>query len=110
MSSKADNHKVEACKKVNCALGMISRTIKYKRKSVLLSLYRTLVRPHLEYCTPVWSPHYAKDKHMLEKVQHRFTRIVPCMKEIKNYYRPIRTDYSSWVFGHRRKEKTEQIY
>ena len=42
---------VEECKKVNRALGIISRTIKYKRKSVLLSLYKTLARPH--YCTPV---------------------------------------------------------
>jgi len=41
---------------------MISRTIKYTSKSVLLSLYKTLVRPQLKYCTPVWSPHYAKDK------------------------------------------------
>ena len=47
---------VEACKKANRALGMISHTIKYKSKSGLLSLYKTLVRPHLEYCTPVWSP------------------------------------------------------
>ena len=46
---------VEASKKANRALGMISRTIKYKSKSVLLSLYKSLVRPHLEYCTPVWS-------------------------------------------------------
>ena len=61
---------------------MISRTIKYKSKSVLLSLYKSLVRPYLEYCTPVWSPHYVKDKHMLEKVQHRFTRMVPGMKEL----------------------------
>jgi len=73
---------VEACKKANRALGMISRTIKYKSKSVLLSLYKSLVRPHLEYCTPVWSPHYAKDKHMLEKVLHRFTRMVPGMIEL----------------------------
>jgi len=61
---------VEASKKANRSLGMISCTIKYKSKSVLLSLYKSLVRPHLEYCTPVWSPHYVKDKHMLEKVQH----------------------------------------
>ena len=73
---------VEACKKANRALGMISRTIKCKSKSVLLSLYKSLVRPHLEYCTPVWSPHFVKDKHMLEKVQHRFTRMVPGMKEL----------------------------
>jgi len=28
-----------------------------------------MVRPHLEYCSTVWSPHNVKDKQMLEKVQ-----------------------------------------
>ena len=70
----------EAYKKANRALGMINRSIQYKSKSVLLCLYKTLVRPHLEYCTQIWSPHYSRDKQLLEKVQHRFTRMVPGMK------------------------------
>jgi len=36
-----------------------------------------MVRPQLEYCSPAWSPHYQKDKALLEKVQHRFTRLFP---------------------------------
>ena len=31
----------------------------------------TLVRPILEYASPVWSPHLAKDIHEIEKVQRR---------------------------------------
>ena len=46
----------EAYKKANRALGMISRSIQYKSKSILLCLYKTLVRPQLEYCTQIWSP------------------------------------------------------
>jgi len=45
-----------------------------------LCLYKTLIRPHLEYCTQIWSPHYSRDRQLLEKVQHRFTRMVPGMK------------------------------
>jgi len=63
-------HCLAACRKANRLLGMINRTIKHKSKSVLLSLC------HLEYCTPAWSAHYAKDKHLLQKVQHRFTRMI----------------------------------
>jgi len=29
-----------------------------------------------------WSPHYIKDKQMLEKVQHRFTRMAPGLKHL----------------------------
>ena len=64
-------------KKANSAVGLISGVIRYKGKAVLLTLYKSLVRPHLEYCTPAWSTHYEKDKTLLEKVQHRFTRMIP---------------------------------
>jgi len=38
-------------------------------------LYKSLVRPHLEYCVSALSPRYVKDKALLERVQHRFTRM-----------------------------------
>ena len=47
-------------------LGMIKRTISYKKPEIMVRLYKTLVRPHLEYCVSVWSPHYTKDKKLLE--------------------------------------------
>jgi len=43
----------------------------------MLKLYKSLVRPHLEYCTAAWSPHYVKDKELLERIQRRFTRMIP---------------------------------
>ena len=72
----------EAYNTANRTLGMIKRTIQFKDKSVLLQLYKSLVRPHLEYCSPVWSPYYIKDRSLLEKVQRRFTRLLPGMKEL----------------------------
>ena len=43
----------------------------------MLKLYKTLVRPHLEYCVQFWSPYYRKDIIKLERVQKRFTRMLP---------------------------------
>jgi len=63
-------------------LGVINRSIKSKDRDILLSLYKSLVRPHLEYCIPAWSPHYAKDKELIERIQHRFTRMFPELRKL----------------------------
>ena len=44
--------------KANRMLGLLSRTIKYKNPAVLTTLYKSLVMPHLEYCSTIWNPHY----------------------------------------------------
>jgi len=39
-----------AVNKASKLLGMIKRTITYKDLKIMLNLYKTLVRPHVEYC------------------------------------------------------------
>jgi len=41
----------QACSKALRILGMIHRTIIHKHTDILLKLYQSTVRPHLEYCT-----------------------------------------------------------
>jgi len=52
--------------KANRMLGLISRTIRYRHPTILLNLYKSLVRPHLDYCSSVWNPYYIKDIELLE--------------------------------------------
>jgi hypothetical protein len=73
---KVSRQCAKAAKKGNQMLGMIKRTIMSKKKKVILSLYKALVRPHLEYCIQAWRPHLAKDIELLEKVQRRATRMI----------------------------------
>ena len=49
-------------------------------KEMFLNLYKSIVRPHLEYATCVWSPQYKKDAITIENVQRRATRLLPCLK------------------------------
>jgi len=69
----------EQCKyaygKASQMLALVARTISTRDQCILVKIYKSIVRPHLEYCTPAWSPHYVKDKELIEKVQHRFTRL-----------------------------------
>ena len=65
-----------AFNKATKVLGVIKRTFRFKNKTVMMSLYKTLVRPHVEYCISAWNPHYIKDKELLEKVQRTFTKMI----------------------------------
>ena len=63
-------------KTVNKILGLIFRTFTYMDKGMFLDLYKILMRQHLEYATPVWTPLNKKDSIMLENVRRRATRLV----------------------------------
>jgi len=53
--------------------GYIARNIENKSKNVILPLYKSLVRPHLEYAVQFWSP-------FLEKIQKRATKMIPKLR------------------------------
>ena len=39
-----------------------------------MSLYKSYVRPHLEFALPIWSPWLQRDVDVLEKVQEKFVK------------------------------------
>ena len=71
-----------AAAKANQILGLIRRNIVYKEKELIIPLYKTIVRPHLEYCIQAWRPYRKKDIDMLERVQRRATKMIPKLRNI----------------------------
>jgi len=53
----------QAYSKASKVLRMIGRIFSYRSRDVMLRLYKSLVRPHLEFCISAWTPYYSKDKH-----------------------------------------------
>ena len=72
-----------AASKGNQILGMIRRNITYKENSLIVPLYKAIVRPHLEYCIQTWSPHLRKDIDMLVKIHRRATRLIPGLRDLR---------------------------
>jgi len=50
----------------------------------LVKVFKTYVRPIVEYCSVIWSPYLKKDIEILENVQRKFTKSLPGMKN-KSY-------------------------
>ena len=63
-------------------LGFINRNLSFKNKDIILPLYTSLVRPHLEYAVQFWSPHHAKDIAKLEAVQRRATKMITTLRTL----------------------------
>ena len=66
----------EVVKKANKILGMLKRNFVDRSKYIILPLFKSLVRRHLEYCCQVWCPPYKKDIKLIEGVQRRATKLV----------------------------------
>ena len=68
------NFREHITSKVNIAnrnLGIMFKTFTYIDQEMFLNLYKSMVRPHLEYGSQIWSPVYKNDKIIIENVQPR---------------------------------------
>ena len=62
--------------KANKSLGFLRRNLKVSSPKIKAQAYISLVRPTLEYSSPVWSPYTQQGIDKIEKVQRRAARYV----------------------------------
>lgn len=68
--------------KGNRMLGVLKNTFVSRNAGLWKKLYTTYVRPQLEFAVAVWNPYLKKDVEIIERVQHRATRIPNELREL----------------------------
>ena len=74
-------HITEITTKSSKVLGMVKITLGPCKPEVKDTAYNMLVRPKLEYASPIWNPHISSQINRLERIQHYAARFVA------NYHR-----------------------
>ena len=105
------SHHINAvCKKTRKQIGLLYRNFyQFSDPSTLLKLYKSLIRPHMEYASVVWDPHLAKDIKLIEDVQKFALRV--CSKTWNADYESLLKSCNLPSLSDRRKfQKLCQLY
>ena len=73
---KFDEHLQLSAKKANKQLGIISKVFSSRSPQIIIPLYKSFVRPLLEYNSIIWSPYTKKNEKIVEKVQKRMCNLI----------------------------------
>jgi len=68
--------------KARSVLALVRRNFRRLNVEGFLLIYKSYIRPHLEYCVQAWSPFLQKDIQCLESVQRAATKLVPSLKKL----------------------------
>ena len=81
MKKSVINH-LKLTVKANQILGIIKRSYTSRDLKTISTLYKAMVRPHLEYGNAIWGPFYQGDILRVESIQQRATKLVPELMEM----------------------------
>ena len=91
-----------AVSKASQILAVIRRSFAILDSTTLPLLFKTLVRPHLEYGNIVWGPFNRADEKLVERVQRRATKLVQDVRTLPYPERLRLLDLPSLYYRRRR--------
>ena len=83
---KYNTHITTITSKASRVLGFVKRNLKHFPRTVKERAYQTLVRPKLEYSSPIWNPQQKTQIKQIEQVQRNAARFV--LNKPYNYQSP----------------------
>ena len=99
---KFDEHINNVVNKVNRISGLIKRKFTHMDKSLFLTLYKSLLRSHLDYGNLIYYPTTKKNKQVLENAQRRATRMVPELRGMSYSERLMELNLSTLEYRRKR--------
>ena len=100
-------HIEEIAAKAKQQAGWILRTFSARDQLTMMTLYKALVRPILEYCSQLWSPTTLGLIRKIESVQRKFTARIDGMSQESYWSRLEKLDLYSME---RRRERYSVLY
>jgi hypothetical protein len=104
-----NEHVQEKAKSSFRILGYINRSVINKSKAIVLPLYNSLVRPHVEYAARLWNPCTKTNIKFLERIQRRATKMIKECKGL-NYNDRLRSLNLFSLAGRRRRGDLIQTF
>ena len=104
---KFEQHISSKIAKANSIAGLIRRSFSFLDGQLFKQLFTSFVRPHLEYCERVWSPHLRKDINRIESVQRRATKLVDGLRNLSYEERLRKLDLPTLAFRRLRGDMIE---
>jgi hypothetical protein len=92
--------------KANSRVGMVKRSFSKLNITSFKIIYKSLIRPILEYCSSIWFPLYKYESAEIEKVQKRATKLVPELKDLSYPSRLRKLNITTLLY---RRERTDMI-
>ena len=98
---KFHQHTSEVAMKANRVLACTKKSFIDLNEFVLSQLYKSMVRPILEYGNVIWGSHNVLDQRKLEGVQRHTTKLVPSLRD-KSCIDRLTSMIPSLLYRHRR--------
>ena len=73
-----ETHIEYICKKACAGIGALRRIKPFVPLCTLVTLYRSLIEPYFDYCSPLWNTCGKQLKDKLQKIQNRAWRVITC--------------------------------
>lgn len=93
--------------KANKLLALLRRGFASLDSASLSTLYKSIIRPHLEYGNVIWHPKYKSDEDLLESVQRRMSRLIPELSKLDYAERLKKLDLPSLFYRRARGDMIE---